>query len=43
MLNEYHQNPEATKALIQDGWVHTGDVGIKDKNGYIYVVVKLFL
>ena len=33
----YWNQPEATAAALQDGWVHTGDVGELDQDGYIKI------
>ncbi|MEE0888624.1 MAG: AMP-binding protein [Bacteroidales bacterium] len=34
----YYKNEEATKAVLtEDGWLHTGDLGIKDKEGNVYI------
>jgi long-chain acyl-CoA synthetase len=34
----YYKNPEATKATIEpDGWMHTGDLGLIDKDGFVYI------
>lgn len=34
----YFKNPEATAAVLdKDGWYHTGDLGIIDEDGYIYI------
>ncbi len=34
----YIDNPEANAELMRHGWLHTGDVGIKDAEGYIVLV-----
>jgi fatty-acyl-CoA synthase len=34
----YWRQPEATDAVIVDGWFHTGDMGVIDSEGYIEVV-----
>ena len=33
----YLHRPEATAAAIRDGWLHTGDLGWRDSEGYLYV------
>lgn len=35
---EYFRNPEATAELWRDGWIHSGDLGKLDSEGYLYVV-----
>ncbi|MFH1169735.1 MAG: long-chain fatty acid--CoA ligase [Chloroflexota bacterium] len=33
----YMNRPEATAETIRDGWIHTNDLGMKDKDGYLYL------
>jgi len=34
----YWKNEQATKETIKDGWLHTGDMGYLDKDGFLYVL-----
>ena len=37
----YHNDPERTKDLWIDGWLHTGDIGYIDKEGYLQVTDRI--
>ena len=37
-MEGYYELPEKTAETIEDGWVHTGDVGKFDEDGYVYLL-----
>jgi fatty-acyl-CoA synthase len=34
----YWRDPDATAAAFEGGWFHTGDVGVRDDDGYLFIV-----
>lgn len=38
VMKGYWKQPEATAEALRGGWMHTGDAGYMDENGYIYLV-----
>ena len=41
LMAGYWRAPETTAEAIRDGWLHTGDVGRLDADGYLYVVDRI--
>jgi acyl-CoA synthetase (AMP-forming)/AMP-acid ligase II len=38
VMKGYWRNPEATAETMRGGWLHTGDLGIMDERGYVYIL-----
>jgi long-chain acyl-CoA synthetase len=36
----YYRNPEETARAIRHGWLHTGDMGRQDADGFLYIVER---
>ena len=38
VMKGYHSRPEATAETIRDGWLYSGDIAVKDEDGFYFIV-----
>jgi long-chain acyl-CoA synthetase len=38
VMKGYWRNPLATSETLRGGWLHTGDLGVMDEKGYVYIL-----
>jgi long-chain acyl-CoA synthetase len=41
VMKGYYKHPEETSKVIRDGWFHSGDIGVRDEEGYYRIVDRL--
>ena len=39
-MQKYYNDPEKTSLAIRNGWLHTGDIGQLDEDGFLYILER---
>ena len=40
VMNGFWNHPEATAKALRNGWLHTGDIGYLDEDGYLFITAR---
>jgi len=41
VMKGYYNQPEETRRVLRNGWLHTGDIAIMDEDGFFFIVDRL--
>lgn len=41
VMKGYYKNPEANAVTLRDGWMHSGDIAIRDADGFYFIVDRI--
>jgi acyl-CoA synthetase (AMP-forming)/AMP-acid ligase II len=41
LMQGYYKRPDLTQRAIRDGWLHSGDFGCVDEDGFLYLVDRV--